>query len=521
MMTIKAVEERKAAKAKAQEEEFNRKVASREVVPHIVLTEEYSVTEKINRIVWAFQAAGLLKDTQYEICRIKGQSLEVIDAPDLIELVASRVEFAKLADDGMKYVPPDMRIIKAGLRKVAKTVTNVTDVPSFAPDWTIDTTQGITSDGTYMLETTITPDMNFESIPAAIEYLENELLYDMLFKDAKDKLNYWSLLFTPVVQRLIKYHRAPFFLVHKPKRGIGATVMLDTVIVNYGGEGMPQAALTNDKNDYQIANELIGHLAQGTKMLNYDDIMGSLSRKTLVKFQTNANPSERGLGGNSIIQVENPYLVLCGTGTTTLVKLLCRLYDPTEGRITVDGIDLKELRTLDLRGEISVIFQDYSRYNLTASENIWLGRAEIPVDHCRVAAAASTSGADDVIGRLKDGYQTILGKWFEEGTDLSIGEWQKVALARVFMRDFQIIILDEPTSSLDPKAESEVSSRLKELLNGKTAIIISHRLSTTRLADPIIFLKDGCISEEGTHDRLIALGGDYADIFEVQAAKYR
>ncbi len=210
-----------------------------------------------------------------------------------------------------------------------------------------------------------------------------------------------------------------------------------------------------------------------------------------------------------------------GSGKTTLVKLLCRLYDPHEGRITIDDIDLKDLRVLDLRREISVIFQDYFRYNLTAAENIWLGSAETPMDQIQVMSAAKASGAAEFIGRLEDGYQTVLGKWFDDGTDLSIGEWQKVALARAFMRDSQIIILDEPTSSLDPKAEAEIFSRLKELLAGKTTIIISHRLSTVKLADLIVFMKSGRVTEIGTHAELMTRGGDFANLFEVQASKYR
>jgi ATP-binding cassette subfamily B protein len=210
-----------------------------------------------------------------------------------------------------------------------------------------------------------------------------------------------------------------------------------------------------------------------------------------------------------------------GSGKTTLVKLLCRLYDPQEGRITIDGTDLRDLKVMDLRKEISVIFQDYFRYNLTAAENIWLGRADAPLNQELVTAAAEASGAAEVIGRLEDGYGTVLGKWFDEGTDLSTGEWQKVALARAFMRDSQIIILDEPTSSLDPKAEAEVFSRLKTLLEGKTTIIISHRLSTVKLADLIIFLENGRVTETGTHADLMARGGDFAGLFEIQASKYR
>jgi len=210
-----------------------------------------------------------------------------------------------------------------------------------------------------------------------------------------------------------------------------------------------------------------------------------------------------------------------GSGKTTLIKLLCRLYDPQKGRITVDGVDLKDMRVSDLRREISVVFQDYAQYNLSLAENIWLGNADGPLDMGKVAKAAKDSGADKVVRRLEAGYETTLGKWFDNGTDLSIGEWQKVALARAFIRDAQIIIMDEPTSSLDPKAEAEVFAKFRELAKGKTAIVIGHRLSTVRTADCIYLLNDGHIAEMGTHEELMALKGEYAQLFEIQAVNYR
>lgn len=210
-----------------------------------------------------------------------------------------------------------------------------------------------------------------------------------------------------------------------------------------------------------------------------------------------------------------------GSGKTTLLKLLCRLYDPQEGRIAIDEVDLREMNISNLRREISVIFQDYVRYDLTLAENIWLGSADGPLDMSKVAKAANDSGADKIVGRLEAGYETPLSKWFDGGTELSIGEWQKVALARAFFRDAQVVIMDEPTSSLDPRAEAEVFSRFKELAEGKTAIVISHRLSTVRMADCIYLMKDGCIAERGTHDELMALRGEYAQLFEIQAANYR
>jgi len=209
-----------------------------------------------------------------------------------------------------------------------------------------------------------------------------------------------------------------------------------------------------------------------------------------------------------------------GAGKTTLIKLLCRLYDPTEGSITLDGIDLRQFETTALRREISIIFQDYAKYHLTAQENIWFGNIDLPSDHEKIVTAARHSGADNVISRLPKGYETILGKWFEDGEELSIGEWQKVALARAFLRDAQIIVLDEPTSAMDAKAEDEVFQKFHQLAQGKTAILISHRLSTVRMADRIYVLDGGKITESGTHDELMQLGGTYAYLFETQARYY-
>ncbi len=199
-----------------------------------------------------------------------------------------------------------------------------------------------------------------------------------------------------------------------------------------------------------------------------------------------------------------------GAGKTTLIKLLCRLYDPTAGTISLDGVDLREFGTAALRREISVIFQDYARYHLTAQENIWLGNIGLPLDDERIVAAARDSGADSVITGLPQGYETILGKWFEDGEELSIGEWQKMALARAFLRDARIIVLDEPTSALDAQAEYEVFKKFHQLVEGRTAILISHRFSTVRMADRIYVLNDGRIIERGTHDELVHLGGTYA-----------
>jgi ATP-binding cassette, subfamily B, bacterial len=210
-----------------------------------------------------------------------------------------------------------------------------------------------------------------------------------------------------------------------------------------------------------------------------------------------------------------------GSGKTTLIKLLCRLYDPTQGSIAFDGIDLRQFNTAAWRREISVIFQDYAKYHLTARENIWFGNIDLPPDDKQIVTAARYAGADQVITSLPHGYETILGKWFEDGEELSIGQWQKIALARAFLRDAQIIVLDEPTSALDALAEHEVFKQFRQLVKGRTAILISHRLSTVKMADCIYVLENGRIVESGTHDQLVRREGTYAHLFETQAQYYR
>jgi ATP-binding cassette, subfamily B, bacterial len=209
-----------------------------------------------------------------------------------------------------------------------------------------------------------------------------------------------------------------------------------------------------------------------------------------------------------------------GQGKTTLVKLLTRLYDPTEGRILLDGVDLRDYRIEDLHSQVGVIFQDFMRYEMTARENISVGRIGA-VQEDAVSEAARMSLADQVIEKLPDGYGQLLGLMFEGGVDLSGGEWQKFALARAYIRDAQMVILDEPTASLDALAEYEIFHRFAELTEGKTALLISHRFSTVRMADRIVVLSSGRIREQGTHEKLLALGGRYAEMFELQAASYR
>ena len=210
-----------------------------------------------------------------------------------------------------------------------------------------------------------------------------------------------------------------------------------------------------------------------------------------------------------------------GAGKTTLVKLLARLYDPTEGRILLDGIDLREYDVDELRQVIGVIFQDFVRYDLKVRENIAVGQIDAIGDQPRIVRAAEMSLADSVVAGLESGLDHMLGRRFEGGANLSGGEWQKVGLARAYIRDAQILILDEPTASLDARAEYQVFERFAELTEGRMAVLISHRFSTVRMADRIVVLEKGTVTEDGTHDELLILCGRYAELFTLQAAGYR
>jgi ATP-binding cassette, subfamily B, bacterial len=210
-----------------------------------------------------------------------------------------------------------------------------------------------------------------------------------------------------------------------------------------------------------------------------------------------------------------------GQGKTTIVKLLTRLYDVSDGQILLDGIDLREYDIEDLWREIGVIFQDFMRYEMTATQNIGIGRIEEMDNSFRIRAAAMKSLADEVIHQLPKRYDQILGTRFEGGIDLSGGQWQKIALGRAYLRDAQVLILDEPTASLDAKSEHEVFQRFAELTTNKMSLLISHRFSTVRMADRILVLEGGKIAEEGSHQELLRNGGRYAEMFELQAANYR
>jgi ATP-binding cassette subfamily B protein len=210
-----------------------------------------------------------------------------------------------------------------------------------------------------------------------------------------------------------------------------------------------------------------------------------------------------------------------GSGKTTLVKLLCRLYDPDQGAVLMDGVDVRQFRVHELREQFSVVFQDYAAYHMSARENIRFGNIGLEEKDGRIEEAARQAGIHERIERLSKGYDTVLGRWFEDGEELSVGEWQKVALARAFLRDAQVIVLDEPTSSMDAKSEYEVFEGFRRLLDGRSAVLVSHRFSTVRMADRIYVFEGGRIIEQGSHEKLIAQGGTYAGMYTKQAAAYR
>ncbi len=209
-----------------------------------------------------------------------------------------------------------------------------------------------------------------------------------------------------------------------------------------------------------------------------------------------------------------------GAGKTTLVKLLALLYEPTEGRILIDGVDIREYDLDDLRRNIGIIFQDYMRFQLKASENIAIGNIEAVEEMSQIEDAAQKSLADTVVAQLPEKYRQMLGKRFADGVELSGGQWQKIALARAYMRNAQLLILDEPTAALDARAEHEVFLRFAELIEGRSAVLISHRFSTVRMADRILFLENGGLLELGSHDELLAQNGKYAELFRLQAKGY-
>jgi ATP-binding cassette subfamily B protein len=251
-------------------------------------------------------------------------------------------------------------------------------------------------------------------------------------------------------------------------------------------------------------------IIRGFEFRNVSFVYPGTDRRVLSDFNFKLNPGDRvALIGEN------------GQGKTTMVKLITRLYDPTEGQVLLDGVDLREYDLAALHAEIGVIFQDFMRYEMTARENIIVGRVEVPHTQEEIEYAAEKSLASGVVAKLPDSYDQMLGRRFEGGVDLSGGEWQKLALARAYLRDAQLLILDEPTAALDARSEYEVFERFAELTYGKMALLISHRFSTVRMADRIVVLEGGRLVEEGSHTQLVELGGRYAAMFEMQAASYR
>ena len=251
-------------------------------------------------------------------------------------------------------------------------------------------------------------------------------------------------------------------------------------------------------------------IQRGFEFRNVSFTYPGTERTVLSNFNLKLEPGERiALIGEN------------GQGKTTVVKLITRLYDPTEGEILLDGVDLRDYSLEDLHQQIGVIFQDFMRFEMTARENIAVGRVERQYDMEEIAQAAHKSLADTVVAKLSGGYEQVLGRRFEGGVELSGGEWQKIALARAYLRDAQLLILDEPTAALDARSELEVFERFAELTQGKMALLISHRFSTVRMADRIVVLSGGRLIEEGNHSALMARGGLYAEMFEMQAASYR
>ncbi len=210
-----------------------------------------------------------------------------------------------------------------------------------------------------------------------------------------------------------------------------------------------------------------------------------------------------------------------GAGKTTLTKLLLGLYEPTAGNIKVDGTDLRDLELTSWRERVGAVFQDFMTYALTARENVGFGRIERLDDLAAIQSAAERSGAKRIVDQLPAGWETVLGKEFTGGQDLSRGQWQTLAIARLYMRDADVLVLDEPTSALDAMAEVAVYRQFLELSENKTVLLVSHRLGSARLADRVVFLKEGRIVEDGTHDEMVAAGGPYAEMYEMQAGWYR
>jgi ATP-binding cassette subfamily B protein len=341
----------------------------------------------------------------------------------------------------------------------------------------------------------------------------------------------WGSLFTLISS--IGYYGSYAFLVWQALQGrisVGSLVFL-------------AGAMAGSSAQLQGVFSLFSHISDQALFLS--DLIAFLRTEPSIRSRPNALPVPRPIRagfefrdvsfhypGSSRVILKNLNLRLHpgehialvgenGQGKTTLVKLLARLYDPTAGAIYLDGADLRDYSVEELHKEIGIIFQDFVRYDMAARLNIGVGKIEAIDDDAALWAAVKKSRADRLLRKIPGGLDQMLGKRFEGGVDLSGGEWQKFALARDYLRDAQVLILDEPTAALDAVAESEVFKRFDDLSRGKMAVLISHRFSTVRKSDRIVVLEDGQIREEGTHDQLVAQGGRYAGLFDLQAASYR
>jgi ATP-binding cassette subfamily B protein len=341
----------------------------------------------------------------------------------------------------------------------------------------------------------------------------------------------WGSLFAAIGS--IGYYASYVFLVWQALRG---RISIGTLIFLTG-------AIAGSSTQLQGVFSLFSHISD--QALHLTDLVEFLKVQPTIRSRPNSIPAPRPIRdgfdfrdvsfhypGSERLVLKNlnfrlnpgEHIALVGEngqGKTTLVKLLARLYDPTSGAIYLDGTDLRDYNVEELHKEIGVIFQDFVRYDMLARMNIGVGRIEGVDDDEALWIAAKKSGADGLLRRFPSGLDQMLGRRFEGGVDLSGGEWQKFALARAYLRDAQVLILDEPTAALDAVAESEVFARFADLSRGKMALLISHRFSTVRTSDRIVVLEDGQIYEEGTHDQLVAHGGRYASLFELQAASYR
>ena len=347
---------------------------------------------------------------------------------------------------------------------------------------------------------------------------------------AKRKLIFGTLL---TFLGTLGYYGAYGFVIHQTVIGLltmgqlilltgaiaGASANIQGLFTTFSGIADQSLFLTDLVEFFSVQPQILSKpgallaprpIRQGIEFKNVSFAYPGSRRKVLNGINLKMEPGERLalVGAN-------------GQGKTTIVKLLTRLYDPTEGQILLDGVDLREYNLDDLWKEIGVIFQDFMHYEMTASENIAVGRIEDANNQFRIRGAAIKSFAESVIQKLPKGYDQLLGCRFEGGMDLSGGEWQKIALARAHLRDAQLLVLDEPTAALDARSEHDVFQRFAELTHGKMAMLISHRMSTVRMVDRILVLENGGIAEQGHHDQLVKDGGLYAEMFELQAASYR